>query len=104
MKNIKKFLFVFLLFISVTGTIHAEGTLSVNLTIRDGDNIIFENSVPLPAPGTIELQGRLIDAQSVLSVLNDADSSSENFAITDLVYYESFGSFYIKCINDKCDN
>jgi len=105
MKNIKKFLFVLVILFSVMGTAYADEA-SVNLTIRDGNTIIFSGNVILKPieVQTIELNGHSLDAKSVLSVLNDADIASENFSITDLQYYESFGSFYIRCINDKCDN
>ncbi len=76
----------------------------VNITIRNGDSIIYTGSVPLRAAGTIQLNGHNLDADSVLSVLNDADTASESFSITDLQYYNSLGSFYLKCINSQCDN
>lgn len=81
-----------------------EEILSVQLTIRDGSSILFNNSIDLQPAGTTTLNGHNLNSRSVLSVLNDADVLSENFQITDLQYYDSFGSFYLKCINSKCDN
>jgi len=74
----------------------------VNLTIRNGTNIVYSGSIPLQTPGTIQIQGHDVDANSVLSVLTDADISSDNFSITDL-QYSSMG-FYLKCIDSSCDN
>ncbi len=108
MKNIKKFLFIVLILLaSVIGTVHAEEIVNVTLIIRDGD-VIFTDTVPLQPAGTIELNSHSLNADSVLSVLNDADKSSDSFEITDLQYYDSYGSFYLKCITDfigdRCDN
>ena len=76
----------------------------VNLTIRNGANIIYSNSVPLQPAGTIQLKGHDLDADSVLSVLNDADIASADFAITDLQYNTTYQSFYLNCINTECAN
>lgn len=105
MNKIKKFLLFIIILLGLQGSIaSAEEILNVNLTIRDGSNIIFENTIPLRPTGDIELNGHALNADSVLSVLNDADVLSDNFLINDLQYYESYGSFYVKCINNKCDN
>ncbi|MEI6581051.1 MAG: prenyltransferase/squalene oxidase repeat-containing protein [bacterium] len=114
MKNIKKFLLVIIvLFLSTTGIVKAEQT-DVNLTIRDGDIIVFNGAVPLEPAGIINLNDTSgiphpIDANSVLSLINDADQLSSDFSISNLIYYDSFGSFYLKCITgtstgEKCDN
>lgn len=97
----KLILITTILFASITGTAFAS---NVNLTIRDEGTIIFSGSIPLQPSGTIELSGHPLNVDSVLSVLNDADISSENFSITDLQYYDSFDSFIVNCINDKCNN
>jgi hypothetical protein len=105
MKNIKKILLLISILLSFsTGVVNANEERNVNLTIRDQNIILFQNSVPLRPSGDIEINGHALNANSVLSVLNDADTLSENFSITDLTYYESYGSFYVKCINSKCDN
>jgi hypothetical protein len=91
-----------------TGVAHAEEALTVNLNIRSGDTIIFSETIPLQSAGTIDLNGHTISTNSVLAILNDADLLSENFEIADLQYYDSFGSFYLKCIEsavgNDCDN
>jgi len=89
----------------------------VNLTIRDADTIVFSGAValqPLPPPdGMIDLADssfvtHSVNADSVLSMLNDADLLSPDFSISNLEYYDSMGSFYLKCITDvigeRCDN
>ena len=114
MKNIKKILqtlFILVLFLTGTGNVvYAD----ISLTIRDGNTKIFEGAVPLQVAGTIDLNDNTgtthsIDAQSVLSLINDADILSTDFSISDLEYYSSFGSLYLKCITgtttgEKCDN
>ncbi|MBU0612359.1 terpene cyclase/mutase family protein [Patescibacteria group bacterium] len=84
----------------------------VNLTIRDGNTIVFSDIIPFPAQ-TVELNDidgnpHTIDEGSVLAVLNDADVMSPDFSISNLTYYSSFGSLYLKCIThsagEKCDN
>ena len=112
LKNMKKVLFLTtILFIATFGI--AKASTDINLTIRDGNTIVFSGTVPLQIAGTVNINDSLsnphsIDADSVLSVLNDADISSSNFNISDLEYYNSMGSFYLKCINDssgnECDN
>ncbi|MFA6177901.1 MAG: prenyltransferase/squalene oxidase repeat-containing protein [Candidatus Paceibacterota bacterium] len=100
MKNkiIKIVLLVTLFFVGKNVVLAAN----VNLTIRNEANIIYSGAVPLQTPGTIQIQGQDVDANSVLSVLMDADTLSDNFSITDL-QYSSMG-FYLKCIDSSCDN
>ena len=100
-KQIIRTILIVGLFLSARGIVLAA---DVNLTIRDGANIIYTSSIPLQPTGTIQIQGHDLDANSVLSVLNDADILSDSFTITDLQYYDSMGSFYLKCINSSCDN
>ena len=80
----------------------------INLTIRSGGNVIFSGAVPLPPTGTVEINSHSLDADSILSILNNADTLSDDFSISDLEYYDSFGSFYLKCITSSlgkdCDN
>ncbi len=81
---------------------------TVELTIRSGETIIFDNQVPLQAAGTIDINGHQVDAHSVLSVLRDADTSDDSWSVTDLTYFDSFGAFYLKClqssVGQNCDN
>ncbi len=100
-------IFIFLLLLLSGNRIYAEET-NINLTIRNGDNIIYQNQILFPEEGEKELLGHTINKRSVLSILDDADILSEDFSISNLVYYDSFGSFYLKCITstmgENCDN
>jgi hypothetical protein len=85
-----------------------------NFIIRNGENIIWQGPVPLPNSGTVSINDsngttHSINAQSVLALLYSIDQSSEAFSISNLQYYDSFGSFYVKCIlpangTELCDN
>lgn len=87
---------------------------NVNFTIRDGANIVWQGSVPLPDAGSVDLNDKdgnphSINSRSVLYVLTQADELSSDFNISDLEYYSSFGSLYMKCMTstvggEKCDN
>lgn len=87
---------------------------NVNFTIRDGANIVWQGSVPLPDAGSVDLNDKdgnphSINSRSVLSVLTQADELSEDFNISNLEYYTSFGALYMKCMTstvggEKCDN
>ena len=97
-------IFSFVIFTNIT-----NANATVNLTIRDGSTIVFSDTIPLQQHGTINLNDsnavpHALDANSVLSVINDADQLSTDFNITNLEYYDSMGSFYLKCINNSCDN
>ena len=96
---------IVLTFLSLSSVASAA---DVNLTIRDGSTTIFSGVIPLQPAGTINLNGHPLDADSVLSIVNDADILSPDFSITNLQYSDSFGSFYLKCITgatgEKCDN
>ena len=105
----KKVIKVFLVFtVLFVGYSAQADTVNVNLIIKDGDTTVFSGTVPLQPAGTIQLNGHSLDADSVLSVINDADALSPDFSISDLQYYGSMGSFYLKCITDsignECDN
>jgi len=82
--------------------------------IRNGDSIIWQGTVPLPSAGTISISdyngaSHLINSQSVLALLYSIDQATDTFSISNLQYYDSFGSFYLKCIlptggAELCDN
>jgi hypothetical protein len=124
-KNIfKKFIVLFSLSFVLFGY-NFVFAADVNLTIKDGNISVFSGKVTLQQAGMISLKDvngdpypnlmdsnghpYLVDANSVLSVLNDADILSNDFAISDLQYSGSLQSFYLKCITGtvtgkKCDN
>jgi len=84
----------------------------VNLTIRNGGNIVFSGTVSLPTEITSlnDADGapHTIDASSVLAMLGSADQASNDFSISNLTYFSSFDSLYLKCITsasgENCDN
>jgi len=108
MKNVLKVLFVLSLLLTSLGNVaHAD----INLTIRDGDIKILEETIPLPPAGTISLSdsgGTLhdIDTDNVLGFLGSIDQTNDKFEISEIT---DFGfSLYLKCITysgiEKCDN
>jgi len=95
--------------------VSAETVPEENFIIRNGDTILFDGSVPLPDEGTVAITDsnnveHTVDARSVLAILKNIESnSSDDFSISNLQYYDSFGSFYLKCITptggeELCDN
>ncbi len=82
--------------------------------IRNGDSVLYNGSVSLPSAGTVSINdsnntAHTINARSVLAVLKNIDDNSGDFSISNLQYFSSFGSFYLKCIlpnggTDLCDN
>ncbi|MBP6883684.1 MAG: hypothetical protein KBC06_00400 [Candidatus Pacebacteria bacterium] len=103
-------IFIFAVFLSSSQVVFAG---DVNLTIRDGDNVVFTGVVPLPEAGTLDIEDsnaitHTINSNSVLSVIHGADVLDESWNISNLAFFDSFGSFYVKCLNsssgEKCDN
>ncbi|MFA6257335.1 MAG: prenyltransferase/squalene oxidase repeat-containing protein [Candidatus Paceibacterota bacterium] len=80
-----------------------EGAATIELTIRSGANIFFQDSVPFPA-STGEIDGHTVDPESVLAILNDADLGDDSWNISDLEYFDSFGSFLLNCIQSSGGN
>lgn len=87
---------------------------TVTFIIRSGDSVLYNDSVALPASGTVSISDSNdvphdVDSQSVLAILKAIDDASDAFLISNLQYYDSFGAFYLKCIlpdegEDLCDN
>jgi hypothetical protein len=82
--------------------ISADST-DINLTIRNGNDAIFSGAIPLPPVGSttladIDLNSHDVDARSVLSIMHIADTLSDDFSISNLTYFSSFGSLYLNCI------
>lgn len=87
--------------------------VNVNLTVKNNGDIVYSENVALLPAGTTSINdsdGNPHDtnADSVLSVVNTADTSSTEFNISNLIYYDSFGAFYLKCVtvseSELCDN
>ncbi len=80
-----------------------EITLKESFFMRSGDTVIYSGDIDLPEEGMIEIvdsNGNLhqVNARSVLGVLYNLDQASDAFTISNLQYYDSFSSFYLKCI------
>lgn len=112
-KNIFTTLLLSILILTSSVSITKADATNINLTIRDGDTIVFSSTLPLNISGTVSINDLTgnphdINSKSVLSLINDADIISPDFNISDLEYYDSFGSLYLKCITDskgnECDN
>lgn len=89
--------------------------LTANVFIRSGEDVVYDGVINLPEEGVVNIlssdgENHEINSRSVLSVLQIISQESEPpFIISDLQYYSSFGSLYLKCItpNNKeelCDN
>jgi hypothetical protein len=82
---------------------------TVNYIIRNGETIIWQGEVSLPTEGEVIINTKNVNSRSVLAVLDSIDQASESFAVSNLQYYDSFGSFYLKCItpsggSELCEN
>ena len=82
--------------------------------IRNGETVVYQGTVDLPASGTVDIPDstgtvHTVNADSVLGFLYSLDQVNDSFSISNLQYYSSFGSFYLKCIipsgaSELCDN
>lgn len=82
--------------------------------IRSGDTVLYDGSVTIPAEGSTEITDSTgtphsVSSRSVLALLFSLDTAHDEFAITNLAYYSSFSSFYLKCLTpsagtELCDN
>jgi len=112
----KKFLLGFLvalvLLIGGSKFVLADGA-SVSLTVKNNGDVVYSGSVALLPAGTISINDSSgnphdANADSVLSVVNTAAASSTEFNISNLIYYDAFGAFYLKCMNvsgsELCNN
>jgi hypothetical protein len=87
---------------------------SESVFIRAGDTVVYNGSLSLPEAGTISIPDgngvtHDVNANSVLALLYTLDQTASEFSISDLQYFDSFGSFYLKCITPNggtplCDN
>src|SRR3989344_8452564 len=99
-------LFLLLMLFTLLSFFGADDTISTStetLLIRNGDTTIYQGIVDLPPAGVVDIADNTgathsVDADSVLGLLYSIDQTSDAFSISDLQYYSSFGSFYLKCI------
>ena len=87
----------------------------VTFSVRYQDQLLFSGQVPLPSSGTVALLdtngvSHTVNSKSVLALLSSIDASSSAFDISQLQYFSSFNSFYLKCMGvavlslQACDN
>lgn len=85
-----------------TGHAQTGSGSTVSVHIRNGNQVLYQGAVALSdSPMSIvDNQGitRSISGKSALAAVATVDSLSSSFNVTDLVYYPSFSSFFINCI------
>ena len=69
-----------------------------NITIRNGDTIIYSGSISLPNDGDVAISGHQINDRSVLALLYAVDQADNTFSISDLNYNDDYKSFLLNCI------
>ncbi len=92
----------------------APDTTHETVLIRNGNTVIYQGTIALPSSGTIDITDdasvvHQVNSQSVLGVLYALDQTTTDFELSDLQYFNSFGSFYLKCLTagasaPTCDN
>src|SRR3989344_5329259 len=106
MRKFLKLIFLFGLIFFAAGNV--AFAVNINLNIREGNNMIFSGPVTIPTEITsvLDSEGGIheLDPESVLAILLSADGVSEDFEVSEITYFSSFGSLYLKCINSFCDD
>ncbi|MEK7607609.1 MAG: hypothetical protein AAB484_01620 [Patescibacteria group bacterium] len=105
----KKKLFIFVLFFIpfvFPFPIFAQetATSTVTINVRYRDTLVWSGPVTITLNETSSISdnsetSRQIPSNSALIALKTADDSATEFIISDLIYYSSFSSLYINCIN-----
>lgn len=100
--------------IEKTRTVVVAEPAQETFIIRNGGAVLWQGTVALPATGTVSIPDsnnvpHTINSRSVLAMLYSIDQTSDAFAISNLQYFDSFSSFYLKCITpaagaELCDN
>lgn len=85
-----------------------------NIFIRNGADVVYSGDIALPPEGNIDILDNVgvshsVNSRSVLGVLYTLDQTEDSFSLSSLQYYDSFSSFYLKCLNtnssgEACDN
>jgi hypothetical protein len=93
---------------------HTPAPQTATILIRNGDTLVYQGAVDLPAAGEVSVTDdagvtHLINSDSVLGVLYSLSHTSGAFSLSDIQYYASFGSLYLKCLTpsggvEACDN
>jgi len=82
--------------------------------IRSGETVLYSGIVTIPEESSVEITdsagiAHSVSSRSVLALLASLDATHDEFSITNLAYYSSFSSFYLKCLtpssgSELCDN
>ena len=101
----------------VTRTVTVVAPIPVpteTVLIRDGSTVIYQGTVNLPATGIVSITDdtgttHSVNADSFLGLLYSISQTSGSFSLSDIQYYSSFGSLYLKCLTPSggvqaCDN
>ncbi|MDO8655011.1 MAG: hypothetical protein Q7R48_01120, partial [bacterium] len=108
----KSLVFVAVLFFSIGIASSAHAT-TVSFSLRAQDTLALEHAlVEFPVVGTVTVTDHdgvqhQVSSQSVLGLLAVLDEDSNAFRISNLQYFPSFGSLYVKCVTvsqEYCDN
>lgn len=98
------------------GIAHGATAAAVSFSIRSGNTLAVQNStVEIPLTGSVTVTDsdgvqHMASNQSVLALLTLLDESSGAFFVSNLQYFSSFNSLYVKCITVTaisqkfCDN
>lgn len=78
--------------------------ININLKIRSGETIFFDAPVELLPAGEAKINEHVLNARSILATLNKADLADDSWNISDLQYFDTFGSFLLNCINSSVGN
>ena len=80
----------------------------VKVYIKNGSDLIFEGDVEINNEdiGIIDSGSTVhqIKNNNALAVLNSADMESDSFNVSELLYYLSFNSFFLNCIETESEN
>ncbi len=101
--------------LEVVRTVNVIAIPEETLLIRNGSTVIFDGVVSLGASGAVTITDNLggthtVNSRSVLGFLYSASlMPSSNFTLSDIQYFSSFGSLYLKCLTETggtpaCDN
>jgi hypothetical protein len=91
-----------------------QQTPKETIFIRNGDSVVYSGNIDLPVQGNVDITDNSgvvhqVNNRSVLGFLYALDQTSDSFSLSNLQYYDSFSSFYIKCItpsgtSELCDS
>lgn len=91
-----------------------QQTSKENVFIRSGDKVLYSGEIDLPTDGSTDITDNSgivhqVNNRSVLGVLYALDQMTDSFSLSNLQYFDSFSSFYIKCITpngspELCDS